>query len=1005
MKRGLFVAALAAIGCGLAPQGERTQARDPQDGFDLGAIVQRAHFAFRPDGDDFTGGHQTYAVRVSGTQIAVTPRSLAGPALTAQSGAPLTLSTSAITRGDADLDGRADVRVTDEGSLELDRGHVRELVQNTPDGLEQSWAFDARPDGDGDLIVRVGTEGQPFVKATASGLHFRDPASPLGVLYGHAEWIDATGLRTSVASRYVNGAIELTVPHELVETSAYPATLDPTVSGEFGIDNPVLTTSGSSFDPSVTFDGTNFFAVWSDFRATDGTFDIYGTRISKAGTVLDPIGIPICIVAGAQYRPAVSFDGNNYFVAWVDYRGNTGSHIYGARVSKAGTVVDPAGINLSGTSANQLEPAIAFDGANYLVVWNDDRSGSHNIYGAQVSRAGAVLQPGGVPINTNYNGSARPAIAFDGTNFMVTWQQVSTDGSSSIIWARVTRSMAILDPQGVNWFFYGTTNVSEPAIAFDGNQYLIVYSQANRYGDDQSSHIYGTRVDKGGILLSSLRICASTGTQSQPAIASDDTDFVVAWVDWRNNQTAMYAARVSKTGDVALDQEGNLIEQPTPTSYPSHPALAYDGAGGYLTVYNDGSDFWTTSGHIYGARLTKLATLRDYTQFPVSTVVSSVQARPAVAWSGSVYLAAWEDHRADGQSQITAVHLTPDGQPLEPYGFALGTLTPNDTTDVSLAWTGEQFIAVFSIGGQGADQLGHTYYNVAATVVPTTQQPIYYGPWYQLVATESWNQMHPAVSCASTSSCLIAWESSEWWGGATPHSYEIEGRTATVDGYGDVTTSHTPLWIGNADYLPGYGELLSPKIDWTGAEYFVVFTDDRGGNNGADIWGVHVAPDGTVANSYGSVLTQGAGNQTQPALAFDGTNHLLVWSDDRAGNQDVYAERISAAGAVLDPGGFAVSTAANDQLAPTLTFDGTRFFAAWQDRRNNQRYGVYGTAIDRSGAVAVANGSALFSDNSYDELTPALPPAAPSGSALMPYVRYVPSLDKQHVRARLVTLP
>ena len=37
-------------------------------------------------------------------------------------------------------------------------------------------------------------------------------------------------------------------------------------------------------------------------------------------------------------------------------------------------------------------PAVAFDGANFLVVWTDYRSGS-DIYGFQVCPAGSVLEP------------------------------------------------------------------------------------------------------------------------------------------------------------------------------------------------------------------------------------------------------------------------------------------------------------------------------------------------------------------------------------------------------------------------------------------------------------------------------------------------------------------------------------------------------------------------------------------------------------------------------------
>ena len=49
----------------------------------------------------------------------------------------------------------------------------------------------------------------------------------------------------------------------------------------------------------------------------------------------------------------------------------------GWRVSRAGVVLDRSGIAISTALRQQTEPAVAFDGAAYLVVWKDrNRNGS-----------------------------------------------------------------------------------------------------------------------------------------------------------------------------------------------------------------------------------------------------------------------------------------------------------------------------------------------------------------------------------------------------------------------------------------------------------------------------------------------------------------------------------------------------------------------------------------------------------------------------------------------------
>jgi len=132
--------------------------------------------------------------------------------------------------------------------------------------------------------------------------------------------------------------------------------------------------------------------------------------------VLDPEGIAISAVDEWQFYPAISFDGANYVVVWEDWRAFY-AQIYGARVTSNGEVLDPDGMLISSVGHS---PALAFDGADYFVVWlGAAPPHAQGIFGTRVSTQGGVLDPEGIMITASGDNVRSPTVFFNGTDYLV----------------------------------------------------------------------------------------------------------------------------------------------------------------------------------------------------------------------------------------------------------------------------------------------------------------------------------------------------------------------------------------------------------------------------------------------------------------------------------------------------------------------------------------------------------------------------------------------------------
>jgi MYXO-CTERM domain-containing protein len=935
----------------------------------IGAAMEQVHYAYRPHGGAWVGGHTTYeaALQPDGL-LEVKPFHYpdAGEVI---EGDRVGFAPSHVARGgEVIAAGAGEAQPNARGQLEILRGAVVEQLANGADGIEQSWRFARPPEGKGDLEVRLPIRTGHFTGETENGLHFT--GGRLGFRYGHGIWIDGLGVETRVAARWEESAVVLRVPEAVIDGSVYPAVLDPMIGPELGMDEPILGMAAlTQRNPAMAWDGGNHLVVWEDWRR--GGFHIYGARVSAAGQVLDATGIAISGAAGGQSDAAVAWDGGNYLVVWREARG-TDDDIYGARVSPGGDVLDAIAIS---TAVNHQEhPALAWDGTNYLVVWEDYRSGTeYDLYGARVSPAGVVLDA--VAISTTTGNQWEPALAWDGTNYLVVWQE-GGGTNTHISGARVSAAGVVLDQTAI-----ATTTGGVPqgptALAWDGTNYLVVWMNWRGYQYD----IIGTRVSPAGVVLDGAGIAISTapGDQVYPAVAWDGSNYLVAWIDERSGHYDIYGGRVSAAGAV-LDGSGILISTTTTTTTPkeaqAHPALAWNGSN-YLVAWKDGR--WATS-DIYGARVSPAGAVLDAPAFPVATAEND-QSFPAVAWDGSNYLVVWSDLRSAANLDIYGARVSAAGVVLDASGIAIST-APGDESNPALAWNGTNYLVVWQDRRSGnSDDIYGARVTAAGEVLDAIA-----------ISTATSSQTNPRLAWNGTN-YLVVWQDTR-----SGVSWDVYG--ARVSAAGEVLDPDGIAISTEAN------SQAHPALAWDGSNYLVVWHDTRR-QTYHDIYGARVSAGGTVLDPAGIPISTVASQKWQPALAWDGSNYLVVWMDDQSGNYDLYGARVSAAGEVLDTGGIAISTAARDQGYPAVAWDGRHHLVVWHDSRSGTSWDIYGARVTPGGAVLDSDGF-LVSGSPDNEQYAAAISVAP-GRYLVVYDTYAPppatSARRVHAREVLFVAP
>ncbi|HKW13740.1 MAG TPA: T9SS type A sorting domain-containing protein [Candidatus Krumholzibacteria bacterium] len=229
------------------------------------------------------------------------------------------------------------------------------------------------------------------------------------------------------------------------------------------------------------------------------------------------------------------------------------------------------------------------------------------------------------------------------------------------------------------------------------------------------------------------------------------------------------------------------------------------------------------------------------------------------------------------------------------------------------------------------------------------------------------NRVDPTITGDGAGGAIVTWEDYRS-GGANSDIYAQR-----------VNASGVVQWSANGVVLCAAAtDQLGPMIISDNAGGAIVAWYDLRNGIDDDIYAQRVNNLGAVVwIPNGVAVCAAAGSQFLPTLASDAANGAIItWEDLRSGNYDVYAQRVSAAGATLwTANGVGLCTAVDSQGVPTIVSDGVGgAIVTWYDSRSGIDTDIYAQRMNAAGVVQwTANGVALCTA-AANQFNPAIVP-------------------------------
>jgi MYXO-CTERM domain-containing protein len=716
---------------------------------------------------------------------------------------------------------------------------------------------------------------------------------------------------------------------------------------------------------------------------------------------------PVTVASpGNHDEPSIAFGAGEYLAVWAD-RGTT---IRGVRLQPDGTLLDKSPIIIGDEGGAIDTPAVGFDGNRFLVVWYAAVSG-YALHAAYVDRTGFA----DAPFTLVPTQSFHPVVAAGNGHSLAVWAQYPGPGIAGQLFDQD-------GPIGNGLVLTSSTDITHPAAGFapSAGSFLVAW------GEGTPKTLMSAQVAVDGTIAPAVRLDDPTvvnNAATDPSIASDGSNFLVAWLDQRNAPAPSLYGRVVPAGGAPAANDFALAMNAV------SPELTFVG-GNYLLLWGGyGGERISTSGALLdGAGVTfGMATFDQYWSASVvasdgkgamvvtpgayaltldvanmkqvgSTLLASgenTELSPALATDGRVFLLVWVDTRPG--SGVYGLRFDANGKPLDGAALRIGI---NGVQPALAALPDGDFLVAWADGT-----------SIWGRRVPSSGAPRDANPF--LISTSSFTtggSAGPTVA-AGPDGWLVAWE-----------NYDLPG-----DNNGDFGSTISSALVSSdgavGPTLPiTAGETsCEPAAVWNGTRYFVAFEDPCGAEGprgypspppNGDLFGRWLGADGVGMLDSVPISNNPLDSERQPRAALGPAgNVLVVWETNHSSISAALIADAGVAPAVVSP----IVADLPTRDAPSVTFTAGSGLVAWIDQnplavravRIDAGLNPIGAPLTLSSAPPFVAPDLPFGRQynfAVQRETPAAVAALPSGAALVAYGVVDTFADQSYSRIHYRTL-